>query len=151
MATLTERLETDYKSALKGREQRRVATLRLIKAAIERVAFDKRKDTLDDQEIIQVLTQQAKQRRETIEAAKQGDRQDVLSQATEELALINAYLPQPLSMEALKHLIEEAVAAVGPNQGQVMKFVMGKAAGAADGKLVSQLVSERLRQASQPQ
>jgi uncharacterized protein YqeY len=150
MATLTERLETDYKSALKGREQRRVETLRLIKAAIERVAFDKRKGTLDDQEIIQVLTQQAKQRRETIDAAKQGRRQDVLDQSTAELEIITSYLPKQLSQEELKRLIEEAVTAVGPNQGQIMKMVMGKAAGAADGKLVSQLVSERLRQASQP-
>ena len=145
MATLSERLDTDYRTALKAKEQRRVDTLRLIKAAIERVAFDKRKGTLDDQEIIQVLTQQAKQRRETIEAAKQGNRQDVLSQATEELALITAYLPQPLSADALKQLIEEAIKTVGANQGQIMKFVMGKAAGAADGKVVSQLVSERLK------
>ena len=146
MATLRERLESDYKTALKAREQLRVETLRLIKAAMERVASDKRKETLDDQEMIQVLTQQAKQRRETMEAAKQGGRQDVLAQATEELAFINAYLPQPLAPEAVKQLIEEAIAAVGPNQGQIMKFVMGKAAGAADGKLISQLVSERLKQ-----
>ena len=146
MASLHERLEADYKTALKAKEQRRVDTLRLIKAAIERVAFDKRKGTLDDQEIIQVLTQQAKQRRETIEAAKQGSRQDVLAQASEELTLITAYLPQPLAPEAIKQLIEEALATVGPNQGQIMKFVMGKAAGAADGKTVSQLVSERLKQ-----
>ena len=69
----------------------------------------------------------------------------MLSQATEELALITAYLPQPLSADALKQLIEEAIKTVGANQGQIMKFVMGKAAGAADGKVVSQLVSERLK------
>ena len=145
MATLTEQLEADYKTALKAKAQRRVDTLRLIKAAIQRVAIEKRKDTLDDQEIIPILTQQAKQRRETMEAAKQGARQDILDQAAEELALITAYLPQPLSSDAIKQLIDEALAAVGPNQGPIMKFVMGKTAGAADGKLVSQLVSERLK------
>ena len=101
---------------------------------------------MEDQEIIQVLNQQAKQRRETIEAAKHSSRQDVVVQAQEELAIITSYLPQPLSSDALKRLIEEAITTVGPNQGQIMKFVMGKAAGAADGKLVSQLVSERLKQ-----
>ncbi|MBI3088082.1 MAG: GatB/YqeY domain-containing protein [Candidatus Omnitrophica bacterium] len=148
MPTLTERLETDYKTALKAQDRLRVDTLRLIKAAMQRVAIEKRKDTLEDQEIIQILGQQAKQRRETLEAAKQGGRQDVAEQATAELGLITAYLPQQLSADALKQLVEEAVKTVGANQGQIMKFVMGKAAGAADGKLVSQLVGERLKQGS---
>ena len=144
MATLTERLEADYKTALKAGERRRVDTLRLVKAAMQRVAIEKRKASLDDAEVLQVIAQQVKQRRETIESAKQGRRDDVLSQATEELALLNGYLPQPLPPEALRQLVEEAVAAVGPVQGAVMKYVMGKAAGAADGKTVSQLVAERL-------
>lgn len=145
MATLIERLEADYKTALKAGERLRVDTLRLLKASIQRVAIDKRKDALDDQEILQVLAQQAKQRRETIEAAKGTTRQDVLTQATQELAIVNSYLPQPLSREAIQGLIEEAIQAVGSNQGQIMKYVMGKAAGAAEGKLVSQLVAERLK------
>ena len=145
MATLAERIESDYKTALKAGQRLRVDTLRLIKAAAQRVAIEKRKPALDDQELIQVLAQQAKQRRETIDSAKQTSRQDVLNQATEELAILNAYLPQQLSPEALTQLIDEAIKLVGANQGPVMKHVMSKAAGAADGKLVSQLVSERLK------
>jgi len=145
MATLTERIEADYKTALKAGERRRVDTLRLVKAAMQRMAIEKRKDGLDDQEVLQVITQQAKQRRETMESAKQGRRDDVLAQATEELTLLNGYLPQQLPPEALRQLIEEAIAAVGPTQGPVMKYVMGKAAGAAEGKTVSQLVAERLK------
>ncbi|MBI3330957.1 MAG: GatB/YqeY domain-containing protein [Candidatus Omnitrophica bacterium] len=145
MATLTERIEADYKTALKAGERRRVDTLRLVKAAMQRMAIEKRKAVLDDQEVLQVIAQQAKQRRETIESAKQGRRDDVLAPATEELALLNGYLPQQLPPEALRQLIEEAIAAVGPAQGPVMKYVMGKAAGAAEGKTVSQLVAERLK------
>jgi len=145
MATLLERLEADYKVALKAGERVRVDTLRLIKAGVQRVAIEKRKDVLDDQEVMQVLIQQAKQRRETIESVKQTSRQDVFTQTTQELAILNSYLPQQLSQEAVKQLIEEAIKTVGPNQGQIMKYVMGKAAGASDGKLVSQLVSERLK------
>ena len=148
MPTLRERIETDYKAALKAGERRRVDTLRLVKAALQGVAIEKRKDTLDDREVIQVLGQQAKQRHETIDAAKQGNRDDILTQATEELAILSGYLPEPLSEQALKQLIEEAVQSVGPNRGQIMKHVMGKAAGAADGKLVSQLVGDRLKQTS---
>ena len=83
MATLTERLETDYKTAMKAQDRRRIDTIRLIKAAIQKVAIDKKKDVLDDAEVIQVLTQQAKQRKETLDAGKQTGRQDIVTQANE--------------------------------------------------------------------
>ena len=146
MATLTERMDADYKTALKAGERLRVDTLRLIKAGIQRSAMEKRKDTLSDPEILQVLAQQVKQRRETLESAKQSSRQDILDQTAQELAILNTYLPAPLSADAVKQLIDEALKTVGPNQGQIMKQVMAKAAGSVDGKLVSQLVSERLKQ-----
>ena len=146
--TLTERLEADYKTAMKAGERLRIDTLRLIKASIQRVAIDKRKPSLDDAEVIQVVAQQAKQRRETIDSAKHTNRQDVVAQSTEELAILNTYLPQQLSADAITQLIDEAVKAVGPQQGPIMKYVMAKAAGAADGKLVSQLVGERLKRVS---
>lgn len=146
MATLTERLETDYKTAMKAGERLRVDTLRLMKAGIQRVAMEKRKEALEDQEIVQVLSQQAKQRQETIESAKKSHRQDVLDQTTQELAILQSYLPAQLSTDVLKQLVDEAIQTVGAHQGQIMKYVMGKAAGAADGKLVSRLVGERLAQ-----
>lgn len=146
MATLSERFEADYKTAMKAGDRLRVDTLRMVKAAMQRVAIDKRKDVLDDADIIPILNQQAKQRKETIEAAQKAGRQDVASAATAELNILTGYLPQQLSAETLKQYIEEAIASVGTQQGPIMKFVMGKAAGAADGKLVSQLVAERLKQ-----
>ena len=145
MAALWDRIEADYKTAFKAGERMRVDTIRLLKAGIQRAAIDKRKEALDDGEIIQIIAQQAKQRRETMEAAKQNNREDVLAQATAELALLNTYLPAPLSEEAIASLVDEAVAAVGASQGPVMKYVMVKAAGAADGKRVSQLVAKRLK------
>ncbi len=144
MPTLIERLDDDYKTAMKAGERIRIDTLRLIKAGIQRAAIDKRKDRLDDSEVIQVLSQQAKQRRETIESAKQSNRQDILTQTEQELALLNSYLPQQLSEEALRQLIDEAIVSVGRTQGPIMKHVMAKASGAADGKVVSRLVAERL-------
>jgi len=144
--SLLKQLEADYKTALKAGERLRVDTIRLVKAAAQRVAIEKRKDTLEDAEVIQVLGQQAKQRRETIEAAKGGERQDVLNQATQELAILESYLPQQLSEAELTRLIDEAVQSVGPQQGAIMKYVLSKAAGAADGKQVSRLVGERLKQ-----
>ncbi len=146
MATLFERIEADYTTAMKARERLRIDTLRLLKAGLQRMAIDKRKDALDEKEIVQVISQQAKQRRETIESAKQANRQDVLTQSTEELALLTAYLPEQLSEADLIELVEEGVAEAGPNQGAVMKYIMGKAGGGVDGKTVSQLVSVRLKQ-----
>ena len=148
MPTLTERLETDYKTALKAQDRRRVDAIRMIKADIQRVAIEQRRDSLEDKDVIHVITKQAKQRRETLDAAKQSGRKDIETQTAEELAILNAYLPTQLAPDQLKALIDEAVKTVGANQGQVMKFVMGKAAGAADGKVVSQLVAERLKQAA---
>ncbi len=147
MATIVERLEADYKTAMKVQDRLRIDTIRLAKAAIQEAAIDKRKEplALTDQDVIPVLTQQAKQRRETMDAAKQNNRPDILTQATQELEFLNAYLPQQLSADALKQLVEEAFQTVGPNQGLIMKHVMGKASGAADGKVVSQLVAERLK------
>ena len=145
MPTLAERLESDYKTAMKSGDRTRIDTLRLIKAAMQKVAIDKRKETLDDPEVTQVLVQQAKQRNETIESAKKSSRQDVADQASSELAILQGYLPKQLSPEEIRRLIEEAVKAVGLNQGLIMKQVMSKIAGAADGKTVSQLVAERLK------
>ena len=145
MTSLLERLNDDYKTAMKSGQRRRVDTIRMAKAAMQRAAMDKRKEQLDDQEILHVLANQAKLRRETIESAKQAGRQDVVQEANEELAILATYLPQPISDEAVRQLIEEAIQQVGPSQGPVMKFVMGKAGGTVDGKLVSQLVSQRLQ------
>ena len=145
MADLWDRILADYIVAYKAGERLRIETLRLVKAALQKAAFDKRKDRLEDADVLQVLTQQAKQRRETIEAVKTSGRDDIVTQTTQELALLTAYLPQQLSDEALSTLIDEALQTAGQNQGQIMKYVMGKAGGAVDGKRVSQLVAQRLK------
>ena len=145
MATLSERFEADYKTALKAGDRIRVDTLRMIKASAQKVAIDKRKDVLDDADVIPVLNQQAKQRRETLEAGQKAGRQDIVDAAKAELEILAGYLPKQLSPEQLKPFIEEAILSVGPQQGPIMKFVMAKAAGAADGKVVSQLVADRLK------
>ena len=146
MPTLTERLDTDYKTALKAGQRAKVDTIRMIKAAIQKAAMDKRKDSLTDQEILPLLSQQVKQRNETLAAAEKGGRQDMIDQTKAELAILSEYLPTQLTPDVIKTFIEEAIKEVGPNQGLIMKSVMAKAAGAADGKVVSRLVGERLKQ-----
>ena len=143
--TILERVEQDYKTAFKAGDRLRIDTLRLIKAEAQKVAIDKRKDTLSDQDVIPVLSKQSKQRNETIASAKQAGRQDIVDQATAELAILRTYLPKQLSSDELKQMVDAAVAEHGANQGLIMKTVMAKASGQADGKLVNQLVAERLK------
>ncbi len=163
MATLQERIETDYKTAMKAGDRLRVDALRLIKAEIQKAAIAKRAERrrsepsgvpepegfrpeqLADPDVVPVLSRQAKQRQETIDAAQKANRQDIVDQTLKELDILKAYLPQALSTEMLKQLIDDAIKTAGANQGQIMKAVMAKAAGAADGKVVSQLVAERLK------
>ena len=145
MATLQERMETDYKTAMKAGDRLRVDALRLIKAEIQKVAIEKRTEQVADPDVVPVLSRQAKQRQETIDAATKANRQDIVDQTLKELDILKAYLPQALSTETLKQLIDDAMKTAGTHQGQIMKLVMAKAAGAADGKVVSQLVAERLK------
>ena len=148
MATLQERIEADYKTAMKAGDRLRVDALRLIKAEIQKVAMEKRTEQMADADVVPVLSRQAKQRQETIDAAKKANRQDVVDQTLKELDVLKAYLPQALSTEMLKQFIDEAIKTAGANQGQIMKAVMAKAAGAADGKVLTPLVVERLKQAA---
>jgi uncharacterized protein YqeY len=145
MATLVERLEEDYKTAMKAGDRPRVATVRLLKAGVATAAIDKRKPSLDDQEAVEVIAHQAKQCRETIESAKRANREDILAQATAELAIVASYLPPPLSEEDITWLIDEAIAAVGKQHGPVMKQVMAQTKGRAEGAVVNRLVGERLK------
>ena len=145
MPTLLERIDEDYKTALKAGDRLRVDALRLIKAGAQKAAIDNRQDALDDPGVIQFISQQAKQRRETIESVKGAGRDDVVKQTEAELAILTAYLTKQLSETELKQLIEEAVGAAGTNQGAIIKHVMGRAADAADGKVVSRLVADRLK------
>jgi len=144
MGALSDQLQRDYPAAVKAQNRRRIDTIRLIKADLEKLAIEKKTQDLSDEDVMQILRKQVKQRREMLEAARASGRQEIIAQTTEELKILEGYLPQPLGREGLQALIEEAITSVGPQQGPIMKFVMGKAAGAADGKLVSQLVAERL-------
>lgn len=141
------RLESDLKSALKSRRTSDVAALRLILAAMKNEELAKRKE-LDDSDIIGLLSTLAKQRRESITAFEQGGRADLVEKEKAELELIQTYLPKQLTEKELDKLIDEAIAEAKPespsDMGKVMKIVMPKTKGRADGKLVSELVRKKL-------
>ena len=145
---LIEKIQNDLNESIKQRNDIKRETLRFVRAALQNAAIEKRKKDLTDEEVIQVLKRLSKQRQESIESFKKGNRPDLVKKEEEELAILSKYLPEGLPEKEIIELIRKAIEeteAQGPkDMGKVMKSVMAKAKGKADGKLVSRLVSKEL-------
>lgn len=144
---LREKIADDMRGAMKAREAQRVAALRMLMAAVKNAEVEKRHELSDD-EVLDVVTREAKRRRESIEAFLQGGREDLVQKETAELAVLESYLPERLGDDELSAMIDDAITETGassPKQmGDVMKALMPKLRGRADGAQVSALVKERL-------
>lgn len=147
MAKLKEKIIERMKSGMRARDALSTDCMRMVMAAIKNREIEKRGE-LDDAECIKVLTSLAKQRGESIEMFKQGGRQDLVVKEEAELALIKSFLPEELSEGELAKLVEEAISetqAGSPrDMGRVMKALAPKIQGRADGKVVSELVKQKL-------
>ncbi|MBP1713622.1 MAG: yqeY [Deltaproteobacteria bacterium] len=146
--SLRERIEKDFTDALKARDERKLSALRLFKTDLKKREVSGQKKEMTDAEAMEVLSSLAKQRRESIRLFQEGHRQDLVEKEEAELNILLTYLPKPLSSSELEGLIDQAVAetqATGPkDQGKVMKAIMGKVTGRADGKAVSEIVKQKL-------
>ena len=148
---LKEKLQADLTDAIRSRNEVVSGTVRMLLAAItnEEVAGKSAK-VLTDAEIITVLSREAKKRREAVEAYTQAKRDDLASKEKAEAAVIANYLPEQLSEDEIKKLIQAAIAETGASgaagMGLVMKVLQPKIAGKADGGLVSGLVKAALAQ-----
>jgi hypothetical protein len=145
--TLSERLNEDYKAAMKSGDKARVDTLRLLRAQMKQEQIDKMR-TLSPEDEIAVLANAAKKRREAIASYRQAGRDDLLAKEAAELAIISHYLPQGLSTEELAQIIDAAIketgSATAADLGKVMGKIMPQIKGRADGKTAQQMVRERL-------
>ena len=144
---LRDEIANDMRAAMKAREATRVSTLRMLMAAMKNVQVE-RGHELNDDEVLEVLAREAKRRRESMEAYEHGGRPDLVQKEGAELAVLEEYLPDRLSDRELEVLVDEAIAETGatdPKQmGAVMKVLMPKVKGRADGSVVSGLVRARL-------
>ncbi|HSJ97809.1 MAG TPA: GatB/YqeY domain-containing protein [Myxococcota bacterium] len=144
---LRERLNEDIKVAMKAREQERLATLRLMLAAVKQREVDERV-TLDDAGVVAVVEKMIKQRRESIAQYEKAARQDLADREKAEIAVLEGYLPQQLSAAEIEAVVAEAVAATGArsaaDMGKVMGVVKPRLAGRADMGKVSALVKAKL-------
>jgi hypothetical protein len=145
---LEEKILNDYKEAMKNRDTLKSSALSFLRADMINQAMAKKKKALDDTEVVGVIKKQIKQRQDSIEQFTVGSRLDMAEKEKKELEILKVYLPPELSVDEIKKIIEETVSllvAEGPkDMGRVMKEVNAKIAGQADGKLVSELVKEKL-------
>lgn len=145
--SLKDQLSQALKDALRQKDETRKSTIRLALAAIKNAEIDANAE-LDETAILAILQKEVKSRRETIEAAERAQRQDLLLQAQAEIAILEGFLPQPLTTAELEHLVQEAITATGAStlrdMGAVMKHLMPHTQGRADGKTVSQIVQRFL-------
>ncbi|WP_123053002.1 GatB/YqeY domain-containing protein [Clostridium sp. JN-1] len=145
--SLKERLQEDWKQALKARDKFKANTISMARSAIL-VAEKSGEGTLDDERVIEILSKEVKQRRESILEFEKGNRQDLIDEAKAEIEILLDYLPQQLNEEEISEIVRQAVDEVGANDiksmGKVMAVVVPKTKGRADGKLVSQIVKKYL-------
>ena len=148
--TLKDQLNDDLKAAMRSRDDARKSVIRLLRAAIhnEEKPGTREPIELDDDGVIAVLGRQAKQRRDSIDAFRQGGRQDLVDKEEAELAVITEYLPEQMTEDEVRALAAAAienVGASGPQEmGKVMGSLMPQVKGKADGKMVSGIVTELL-------
>ena len=129
--TLKEKLTADMKEAMKAKEagKQRLSVIRLVRGAIRQLEIDGKKELVDE-DVLGVISKEAKQRRDAIEEFKKGGRDDLVAAAEAEIAILMEYLPKQLSTGEIKGLVQEAIAASGAtspkDMGKVMKELMPK-------------------------
>ena len=146
---IQEKLQEDLKQAMRSGDQTRKSVIRYVRSEIKNQEIASRKP-LDDEGVTEVLSRQARQRRESIEAFREADRQDLVDKESAELAIIQEYLPEPVPADELRKLAVQAIeetGAQGPQDtGKIMGRLMPQLKGKADGREVSQLVSRLLKE-----
>ncbi len=147
MSILKQRIQDAMKVAMKAQDKPRLSSIRLILAAVKQREIDERIE-LTCPDIIAILDKMAKQRRESIQCYQQGGRNDLVASEEAELAVIQSFLPQPLTEEELNQLIDMTILTTEAKgmaaMGHIMAQLKGHIQGRADSKLVSELVKQKL-------
>ena len=145
--SLTERLEDEMRSALRSGDKLRLWVVRMARAAVKNKEIEERKK-LDDGAIIKVISGLVKKGEESLSHFQQANRLDLIEKQEEELRILRSFLPQQLSRDEILALVDEAIKETNAldmkDLGTVMKSLMPKTAGRADGKIVHQVVREKL-------
>lgn len=145
---IREKITADIKAAMIAKDSVKLGALRMLQAAIKNREIDMRPNPITADEVLGVLKKLVKQRKESIEQFQQAGRQDLVDQESAELKVLEVYLPAQMSREQIEALVTEVIAAVGAktvkDMGPVMKEVIARSGGAADNKVVSEVIKSKL-------
>ena len=147
--SIKEQLMVDMKEAMKAKEEGKLAlnTIRMARAHIRQAEIDNGHADFNDDQVLAVLRKEVKQRKETLSEIESSGREDLVEQTKAEIDVLEKYLPAEMTPEAVEAAVKEIVDAMDPgqkNMGSVMKAVMAKLKGQADGKLINQIVRKLL-------
>ena len=146
-ANLKQKIESDLKQSIRAKDITRRSVIRLLLAAVKNAEIAKQAD-LDDPDILGVIAKEVKQRHESIEAFKQGNRQDLIDQEEAELAVLEEYLPQQMTRDEIVSAARQVIAEVGAqgpgDKGKVMPKLIPQLKGRADGREINEIVTELL-------
>lgn len=147
--SIKEQLMADMKAAMKAKEEGKLAlnTIRMARAHIRQAEIDNGHADFNDDQVLAVLRKEVKQRKETLSEIESSGREDLVEQTKAEIDVLEKYLPAEMTPEAVEAAVKEIVDARDPgqkNMGSVMKAVMAKLKGQADGKLINQIVRKLL-------
>jgi len=145
--SLKEQLSLDMKEAMKAKQAERLSTIRQLRSAIKNKEIEQRKE-LDDDGVISVIGTLVKQRREAAQMYSDNDRPELAAKEETELQVLQHYLPAQLSEEEISEIVSQVISEIGATSmkemGKVMPQVMARTKGAAEGKIVNQIVREQL-------
>ena len=145
--SLEERLVEEMKQAMKSNDKLRLSTIRMIPSASKNKEIELRKK-LEDEDVVKVIQVMVRKGEESVEQFQTGGRMDLVEKEKKEIEILKSFLPQPLSQEEILKIIDQSIQETQASSlkdiGKVMKSVMPKIGGKADGKLINQLVKERL-------
>lgn len=143
---MLDKIKNDLNQALKDKDEIKVSVLRMLVSEIHNEQINNKSDEISDDEIIKVIRQQVKKIKESIEAYKQGKRNDLVKKESQELDILNKYLPQEMSQDELEKMIKEIIDDVKPQGpqdfGKVMSKAMKQLSGRVDGSKVSEVVKK---------
>ena len=146
---LKERILNDMKAAMKDKDQARLDTIRLLQAAVKYREIEVRPNEISGDEVLGVVRKLVKQRKESIEQFTGAGRQDLADKEAAELKILETYMPAQMSREDIEKVVTAVIPETGAStikdMGTVMKAVTAKTAGAADNKIVSELIKAKLQ------
>lgn len=146
--SLLERLSRDLKAAMLAKDAERLSTLRLLKSAVGYAQIERKTESLPDAEVVAIIQKEVKKRRDAIEQFEKGGRPELAVREKQEILVLESFLPTALSPEQLEQLVRDTIRETGATSrkqmGPVIKAVQAKAAGRAEGRTISDLVSRLL-------